>query len=203
MTYAHYQQLQAFAKKRIADKLAEIQPRAGNLVSVVGDGIAIEPPRPDPVITKTPTWVLALYTRYRIQPVNEEWGDWTSWNLAAWAPRDRPFRDLSGQFAWFFFHQVNSEGDTVAGQNSEIDFQIRVSETNSIDGLTRPITPFEEAKYLYPVNLVIEESYGVAENRTVVKTYNLTLKQAGQRRTFTPYEPGKVYDIRTVAFQRL
>lgn len=200
MTYAQYQQLQAFAKKRIADKLAEIQPRAGNLVSVVGDGIAIEPPRPDPVIAKTPTWVLTLYTRYRAQRVNEEWGDWSSWSITAWEPRDRPF--FNGEPDWFFYRLINEGGETIVLRNLEIDFQIRISETDNFYGSIWPTTPFEEAKYLYPINLVVEEAVDL-ENRIVVKTYSLTLKQAGQKRIFTPYEPRKIYSVRPIAFQRL
>ena len=42
MTFSQYQQLIAAAKRRIAEKLDAIQPRGGNQVSVIVDGIAVE-----------------------------------------------------------------------------------------------------------------------------------------------------------------
>lgn len=204
MTYAQYQQLQAFAKKRITDKLAEIQPRAGNWVSVVGDGIAIEPPRQNEVIPRTDTWVIAVYGRVREQRVGEDWSDWFSWQLLAWAPRNRDqIQSSIGVSDLTFSYTTNEEGEVVFGRKIEVDFQVRVSKTEVFSIATIPVTPFEEAQYRYPIRLILEELDETDQVPTVVNTYELALRQNGQQQVFTPSEPNRVYRILPVAFRRL
>lgn len=43
MTHDHYLQLLDLAKTQIAKRIQGLQPRAGNNVSVIGDGIAVDP----------------------------------------------------------------------------------------------------------------------------------------------------------------
>lgn len=204
MTYAQYQQLQVFAKKRIADKLAEIQPRAGNWVSVVGDGIAIEPPRQTEARVRTDTWVIAVYGRVREQRVGEDWSDWFSWQLLAWAPRNRDqIQGSIGVSDLTFSYTTNEEGEVVFGRKIEVDFQVRVSKTEVFSIATIPVTPFEEAQYRYPIRLILEELDETDQVPTVVNTYELALRQNGQQQVFTPSEPNRVYRILPVAFRRL
>jgi len=204
MTYAHYQQLQAFAKKRIADKLAEIQPRAGNWVSVVGDGIAIEPPRQNEARIRIDTWVIAVYRRFREQKVGEDWSDWFSWQLLAWAPRSSDqIQSSAGVNDLTFSYTTNEEGEVIFGRKIEVDFQVRVSKTEVFSTATIPVTPFEEAQYRYPIRLILEELDETDQVPTVVNTYELALRQNGQQQVFTPQEPDRFYRLRPTAFRRL
>ncbi len=43
MTYDHYTQLRSMAERQIARRVAALQPRAGNNVSIIGDGISVDP----------------------------------------------------------------------------------------------------------------------------------------------------------------
>ena len=82
MNYDQYQQLYNAAKEQIADRVAKIQPRAGNGASVNGMGISIEVPMAEEVVGQvnlTLYYILAkvehkIYTfenRYQVGPNNE------------------------------------------------------------------------------------------------------------------------------------
>lgn len=62
MTYDQYQEIYNAAKAQIADRVAKIQPRAGNRASVNGMGISIEPSVDDDVVEEE-TWLVTLNAR--------------------------------------------------------------------------------------------------------------------------------------------
>ena len=59
ITYEQYQEIYNAAKAQIADRVAKIQPRAGNRASVNGMGISIEPAEP-PFEPAEETWRYVL-----------------------------------------------------------------------------------------------------------------------------------------------
>ncbi len=61
MTYDHYTQLRALAERQIARRVAALQPRAGNNVSVIGDGISVDPiVREGDEVQTPPRWVFVI-----------------------------------------------------------------------------------------------------------------------------------------------
>lgn len=62
MTYEQYKQLFDEATAQIADRVAKIQPRAGNRASVNGMGISIEPFSEEPE-REAETWLVTLRAR--------------------------------------------------------------------------------------------------------------------------------------------
>jgi hypothetical protein len=207
MTFSQYQQLQGFARKMIADKIAAIQPRAGNLFSVVGDGIAVELPKDSTVEEQAEErWVFVLYYRFRYINIGQRVGgtEWSDWDVAAWAPR-RP-RRFSGLFQNSFFSQnatffnifLDDEGSESFGRSVEVDFQIRTA--------PRPFgfPSFEDAEYRSPIELTLDEN--IDENGIfieTVETYKIKLRRSGHQQTFKPKEPNTFYELRPTAFTRL
>lgn len=61
MTYDHYTQLRSMAERQIARRVAALQPRAGNNVSIIGDGISIDPiVREGDDVRAEPRWVFVI-----------------------------------------------------------------------------------------------------------------------------------------------
>lgn len=61
MTYDHYLQLLDLAKTQIAKRVQGLQPRAGNNVSVIGDGISVDPiVREGDEVQTPPRWVFVI-----------------------------------------------------------------------------------------------------------------------------------------------
>ncbi len=61
MTHDHYLQLLDLAKTQIAKRVQGLQPRAGNNVSVIGDGISVDPiARDGDEVQAPPTWVFVI-----------------------------------------------------------------------------------------------------------------------------------------------
>lgn len=210
MTFAQYQQLQSFAKKRIADKLAEIQPRSGNLVSVLGDGISIELPIPSAADEQAEDqWVFVLY--YRRRYINIGQGDfdteWSDWDVAAWAPRTSSGLLPGGFFTQdsTFFNLVPDDDDEPGaqpfGRSVEMDFQIRTS-PRPYPGGGWP--EFENAQYRAPLELTLEE-YSELNGIFIetIKTYKIKLRRSGHQQTFNPSSPNTYYRLRPTAFTRL
>lgn len=203
MTFSQYQRLQGFARKLIADKIASIQPRAGNLVSVIGDGIAIEPPlRSTADEQAEERWVFTLYCRRRYINIGQGEYDpnWSDWVVAAWAPRVTStilltsFWEQTG-----FFNIIPDEEEAQPfGRSVEVDFQIRTS-PRPYPGGGWP--EFENAQYRSPIELILEE-YKV-ENSEVVETYKIKLRRSGHQQTFSPSSPNIFYELRPTAFTRL
>lgn len=203
MTFAQYQQLQGFARKMIADKIAAIQPRAGNLFSVVGDGIAVELPKDSTVDEQAEErWVFTLYCRRRYINIGQGEYDteWSDWVVAAWAPRTNS-AILSTSF-WeqtSFFNVIPDEEEAQPfGRSVEVDFQIRTS-PRPFPGGGWP--SFEDAEYRSPIELTLEE-YNV-ENSDVIETYKIKLRRSGHQQTFNPSSPNTFYELRPTAFTRL
>jgi len=201
MTFSQYQQLQGFARKMIADKIAAIQPRAGNLFSVVGDGIAVELPKDSTVEEQAEErWVFTLYCRRRYINIGQGEYDteWSDWDVAAWAPRTGTVRLFPSSF-WEqteFFNVIPDEEEAQPfGRSVEVDFQIRTA--------PRPFgfPSFEDAEYRSPIELTLEE-YNV-ENAEVIETYKIKLRRSGHQQTFNPKEPNTFYELRPTAFTRL
>lgn len=206
MTFAQYQQLQGFARKLIADKIAAIQPRAGNAVSVIGDGISIEPPlrraSDEPAEER---WVFTLYCRRRYINIGQGEYDkeWSDWVVAAWAPRTNPV--LLQSFFWEqteFFNIVPDEEEAQPfGRSVEVDFQIRTS-PRPFPGGGWP--EFENAQYRSPIEITLDEN--VMENGVIketVDTYKIKLRRSGHQQVFEPDSPNTFYELRPTAFQRL
>lgn len=203
MTFSQYQQLQGFARKMIADKIAAIQPRAGNLFSVVGDGIAVELPKDSTVDEQAEErWVFTLYCRRRYINIGQGEYDteWSDWVVAAWAPRTNS-TILSTSF-WeqtSFFNVIPDEEEAQPfGRSVEVDFQIRTS-PRPFPGGGWP--SFEDAEYRSPIELTLEE-YNV-ENAEVIETYKIKLRRSGHQQTFNPETPNTFYELRPTAFTRL
>ena len=204
MTFAQYQQLQGFARKLIADKIASIQPRAGNLVSVIGDGISIELPIPSAADEQAEDqWVFTLYCRRRYINIGQGEYDteWSDWVVAAWAPRTSSGLLLQS-FFWQqteFFNIIPDEEEAQPfGRSVEVDFQIRTS-PRPYPGGGWP--EFENAQYRSPIELTLEE-YNV-ENSDVIETYKIKLRRSGHQQTFNPSSPNTFYELRPTAFTRL
>ena len=206
MTFAQYQQLQSFAKKRIADKLAEIQPRSGNLVSVLGDGISIELPiRSAEAEQVEERWVFVLYCRRRYINIGQGEYDteWSDWVVAAWAPRTSSTLLLSSFWEQTqFFNIIPDEEEAQPfGRSVEVDFQIRTSPRPYLGG---DWPEFENAQYRSPIELTLEEysaEYGVFIE--TVETYKIKLRRSGHQQTFNPSSPNTFYELRPTAFTRL
>lgn len=201
MTFSQYQQLQGFARKMIADKIAAIQPRAGNLFSVVGDGIAVELPKDSTAEEQAEEqWVFTLYCRRRYINIGQGEYDteWSDWDVAAWAPRTGTVRLFLSSF-WEqteFFNVIPDEEEAQPfGRSVEVDFQIRTA--------PRPFgfPSFEDAEYRSPIELTLEE-YNV-ENAEVIETYKIKLRRSGHQQTFNPEAPNTFYELRPTAFTRL
>lgn len=61
MTHDHYLQLLDLAKTQIAKRVQGLQPRAGNNVSVIGDGISVDPIiRDGDEVRAEPRWVFVI-----------------------------------------------------------------------------------------------------------------------------------------------
>ena len=203
MTFAQYQQLQGFARKLIADKIASIQPRAGNLVSVIGDGISIELPIPSAADEQAEDqWVFTLYCRRRYINIGQGEYDteWSDWVVAAWAPRTSSTLILTSfwQQTEFFNIIPDEEEAQPFGRSVEVDFQIRTS-PRPYPGGGWP--EFENAQYRSPIELTLEE-YNV-ENSDVIETYKIKLRRSGHQQTFNPSSPNTFYELRPTAFTRL
>lgn len=206
MTFAQYQQLQSFAKKRIADKLAEIQPRSGNLVSVLGDGISIELPiRSAEAEQAEEQWVFTLYCRRRYINIGQGEYDteWSDWVVAAWAPRTSSTLLLSSFWEQTeFFNIVPDEEEAQPfGRSVEVDFQIRTSPRLFFGG---GWPEFENAQYRSPIELTLDEN--IMEKGLpieTVETYKIKLRRSGHQQTFNPSSPNTFYELRPTAFTRL
>jgi hypothetical protein len=206
MTFSQYQQLQGFARKMIADKIAAIQPRAGNLFSVVGDGIAVELPKDSTVDEQTEErWVFTLYCRRRYINIGQGEYDteWSDWVVAAWAPRTNS-AILSTSF-WeqtSFFNVIPDEEEAQPfGRSVEVDFQIRTS-PRPFPGGGWP--SFEDAEYRSPIELTLDENI-MEQGRPIetVETYKIKLHRSGHQQTFNPETPNTFYELRPTAFTRL
>ena len=206
MNFSQYQQLQGFARKMIADKKAAIQPTAGNLFSVAGDGIAVELPKVSTVEEQAEEqWVFVLYGRRRWINIGqgEYDNEWSDWYAAAWAPRTSS-RLLLNSLLWqetAFFNIVPDEEEAQPfGRSVEVDFQIRT--------VPRPLPfgwpSFEDAEYRSPIELTLDEN--IYENgilKETVETYKIKLRRSGHQQTFNPETPNTVYELRPTAFTRL
>ena len=61
MTHDHYTQLRNMAERQIARRVAALQPRAGNNVSIIGDGISVDPIiRDGDEVQTPPTWLFVI-----------------------------------------------------------------------------------------------------------------------------------------------
>jgi hypothetical protein len=207
MTFSQYQQLQGFARKMIADKIAAIQPRAGNLFSVVGDGIAVELPKDSTAEEPAEErWVFVLYGRRRYINIGlgEYDTEWSDWDVAAWAPRTSSGLLLSGLF-WQeteFFNVIPDEEEAQPfGRSVEVDFQIRTS-PRPFPGGGWP--SFEDAEYRSPIELTLDENI-MEQGRPIetVETYKIKLRRSGHQQTFNPETPNTFYELRPTAFTRL
>jgi hypothetical protein len=203
MTFSQYQQLQGFARKMIADKIAAIQPRAGNLFSVVGDGIAVELPKVSTVEEQAEErWVFTLYCRRRYINIGQGEYDteWSDWDVAAWAPRTGTgslFRSFFWQQTEFFNIIPDEEEAQPFGRSVEVDFQIRTA--------PRPLPfgwpSFEDAEYRSPIELTLGEyNMGYPDD---VETHKIKLRRSGHQQTFNPKEPNTFYELSPIAFTRL
>lgn len=208
MTFAQYQQLQGFARKLIADKIASIQPRAGNLVSVIGDGISIELPIPSAADEEAEDqWVFTLYCRRRYINIGQGEYDteWSDWDVAAWAPRTSFSGILPQSYFWEqteFFNIISDEEEAQPfGRSVEVDFQIRTS-PRPYPGGGWP--EFENAQYRSPIELTLDEN--IMEKGLpieTVETYKIKLRRSGHQQTFNPSSPNTFYELRPTAFTRL
>jgi hypothetical protein len=205
MTFSQYQQLQGFARKMIADKIAAIQPRAGNLFSVVGDGIAVELPKDSTVEEQAEErWVFVLYGRRRYINIGlgEYDNEWSDWYAAAWAPRKGSGLLLISGLFWqetsFFNIFLDDEGSESFGRSVEVDFQIRTA-----DG-RKGWPSFEDAEYRSPIELTLEE-YSQLNGIFIetIETYKIKLRRSGHQQTFKPETPNTFYELRPTAFTRL
>jgi len=192
----------------IADKIAAIQPRAGNLFSVVGDGIAVELPKVSTVEEQAEErWVFTLYCRRRFINIGQGVSDteWSDWDVAAWAPRTGTVRLFPSSF-WEqtgFFNVIPDEEEAQPfGRSVEVDFQIRTSPRPFPGGGGWP--SFEDAEYRSPIELTLDEN--IYENgilKDTVETYKIKLRRSGHQQTFNPETPNTFYELRPTAFTRL
>lgn len=195
MTFAHYQQLQAAARKQIADKLAAIQPRGGNQVSVIGEGIAIEIPREEGE-PATPTWELVIYARVRqIGFGSSPSTDWSEYSEAAGVFRlNNLFWKNSFWDSTQFFHSTDEEDPEFEpfGRDVEIELQVRTTS----QGATTT-TPFDEAIYRIPVSITVDTV--IQSSGEVVDSRDFALYRDGATHTYTPPEDNIIYALNPTA----
>lgn len=192
MKWEQYQQLQAAARKHIAKRIESIQPRAGNNVSVVVDGIAIEAIQRQPQREKPPeTWTYYLLGSIIRDGNVSIYGD----TLAEAARMLRPSGVIQKTSFWENT-QLNGLPDATSNKIKKVSL--------SVTTLTPPQTADDYQNGVYrgglKVGLVmyhIEAGVRVIDNRY---TFNVGL--SGDERTFTP--PGEdIYFLDIVSVERL
>lgn len=192
MTFSQYQQLVAAAKKQIAEKVAALQPRAGNQVSVIGDGIAVElinrgeeaEPAPD-------TWEYYIYGTIVEIGAGTILEDYEAARIA------RP----SGSV-------LNSE---FFEQKTEVA-NLPTAEILRVKRVTYQVTTLERrsqgfANGIYRGGLKLKcEFYQVGATEAddvVVRDYTLNVGRNGDSVTLTPPEENKFYRLRIRSVERL
>ena len=190
MTFSQYQQLVAAAKKQIAEKVASIQPRGGNQVSVIGDGIAVE--RIDRGEDEEPppeTWEYVIYGTITTEETGEVFGP----HIAA-----RIARPSSAVLNDGFFEQetqVFSLPATPLTVTKKVKYFVTTTRQRSDD--------FETGVYRGGLRLTCEFFEDDGAQETFVRDYTLNVNRNGDSVTLIPPEPNKTYNLRISAAERL
>lgn len=191
MTFSQYQQLIAAAKKQIANKLDALQPRGGNQVSVIVDGIAVElidrseqDPAPD-------TW------EYYVYGTIVEEGVGTILNNHEAARIARPNNTVLPDG---FFEQETEVANLPSAGISRVK---RV--TYYVTTFERRSQGFANGIYRGGLRLTCEfYQVGATDaDDVVVRDYVLLVGRNGASVTLTPPEENKFYRLRIRSVERL
>jgi hypothetical protein len=196
MTFAHYQQLQAAAKKMIAEKIASIQPRGGNQVSVVGDGIAIESIPRDEGARRADTWEYVIYGT--IKTTYDDESSLFGPALAGYAPRAGGGTEYQWVDDAVFVRNTQVFTNDLHTQEAKVTYNITTTKDTQRQEF--------EAKGIYRgglklICLFFEESDigGV----TPIREYNLLVGRNGDSVRLTAPESDKLYYLRIVRAESL
>jgi len=190
MKFSQYQQLIAAAKKQIAEKLAGIQPRGGNQVSVIGDGIAVElidrgeqePPPPE-------TWEYYLFGT-----IVRDAGEVVLENYEA-ARISRPSSSvLANELFWQNTQLIGTPGAT---------FNLTKTLTLNVTTLQRASQGLANGVYRGGLKAFLVMWHADSEgNRVVDREYELNVGRNGVTRQFTPVGED-IYYLDIVSVERL
>jgi hypothetical protein len=193
MTFSQYQQLVAAAKKQIAEKVASIQPRGGNQVSVIGDGIAVE--RIDRGEDEEPppeTWEYVIYGTITTEETGEVFGP----HIAA-----RIARPSSAVLNDGFFEQetqVFSLPATPLTVTKKVKYFVTTLERDAVTSEGYP-----KGIYRGGLKLTCEFFEDGGTQKTFVRNYTLNVNRNGDSVTLIPPEPNKAYNLTISAAERL
>lgn len=190
MTFSQYQQLVAAAKKQIAEKVAALQPRGGNQVSVIGDGIAVELiDRGEDEEPPPETWEYVIYGTITTEETGEIWGP----RLAGRIPRSSGTVDNDG-----FFEQqtqVFSLPATPLTVTKKVKYFVTTTQQRSDD--------FEAGIYRGGLKLTCEFFEDDDIQKIFVRNYTLNVGRNGDSVTLIPPEENKNYYLTISAVERL
>lgn len=192
MTFSQYQQLVAAAKKQIAEKVAALQPRAGNQVSVIGDGIAVELiNRGEDTELAPDTWEYYIYGTIKL--VGGE-------TILEGHEAARIARPSSAVLSDGFFQQetqVSNVGNPPVLRVKKITYFVTTLERRS--------QGFANGIYRGGLKLKCEfYQVGATEaDDVVVRDYTLNVGRNGDSVTLTPPEENKFYRLRIRSVERL
>lgn len=181
MKFSQYQQLVAAAKKQIAEKVAAIQPRAGNQVSVIGDGIAVELINREQQEQTPDTWEYYVYGT--IQQGSEI--------ILQDYEAARIVRPSSAVVVSGFFEQ-ETEVSTLTG-SKRVTYYVTTLESQS--------QGFASGIYRGGLKLFCE-FYQVGTSE-IVREYVLNVGRNGDSATLTAPEENKFYRLRIKSVERL
>jgi hypothetical protein len=192
MTFSQYQQLVAAAKKQIAEKVAAIQPRGGNQVSVIGDGIAVEViDRGEDEEPPPETWEYYIYGTIKLvggETILED-------HEAARIARPSGFIAASG-----FFEQETEVS------NAGVPPVLRVKKvTYYVTTLELRPQGFDNGVYRGGLRLTCE-FFQVGQTDAedvVIREYTLNVGRNGDSVTLTPPEENEFYRLRIKSVERL
>lgn len=190
MTYDHYLALQAEAKRLISAGVASVQPRGGNNVSVIVDGIAIDqPPRYETREPSEQTWQYVIFGTI----IRDEGQVVVSDETAATMLRPSGVIQKTA-----FWERTQLVGSPATPNNKRKKITLNAASLQPGQRLTQGI-------YRGGLKAFLElwhYANGAGGERIVDQTYEANINRAGYTRTFTP--PGEeTYYLDIVGVERL
>lgn len=172
MTFAQYQQWQATAQSRIQQRLAELEPRGGNGCTVLGNSIALEPPRRVAQERAPETWIVGIFITVESLSLPDGEGHTTPRALAGFVTR------LQNEIVPGFAQNTYYWQDTQFFRFPHEDYtnERRVSVKLEV-GTFEPVYPPGRDTYRFPVEVTLD--YYAPRTDTVHKQVTLRVGRGG------------------------
>jgi hypothetical protein len=224
MTYEQYKQLFDEATAQIADRVAKIQPRAGNRASVNGMGISIEPFSEEHE-SEAETWTFALLCKTeQYSTVGEEEPDYDPrpyvWlETAAYQPRGtdywypvgfNPGIPLIGQLIDIPPDDTGPVKVDGFKRSCSLEFFSSTTEAANFGaGVTEERMESIKSGFKFPVKVTVEvvavnyREGGAVESYTVAETHTFFVGFDGDKKFFTAPYQDKQFEFRIVNIVRM